>query len=141
MSDSNNIQVPGNGLQVNAGPVTVAASGSMAVQVLLACMVFAGSMYVVWTQNNISLAQSQQITQQAQMLTMQHNGIMAAITQLSTAQENLFLSTMLPNERKKDLPGYIQDKARALVERKAESITEKRAPGPVEPSQGPFEVK
>ncbi len=130
MTDSNNIQVPGNGLQVNAGPVTMAASGSITVQVLLACLLFAGSMYVVWTQ-----------AQQATMLTMQHNAIMVAIGNLTQANENLFLSTMLPNERKKDLPNYIQDKARAIVERKAEGITQKQSAPMGVPEDGPFKVK
>ncbi len=125
------IQVPnGNGLQVNAGPVTMSASGNTTIMVVLSCMLFAGSMYVVWTQ-----------AQMAAMLTMQHNAIMVAIGNLTTANENLFLSTMLPNERKKDLPGYIQDKARQMVERKAERITEKASQQGPAPEPGPFKVE
>lgn len=104
-----------NGLQVNAGPVTVAATGNTTVNVLLIIFTILASMYVVWTTN-----------QQTTMLTAQHNAIIASITALTQANENLFLSTMLPDGRKKDLPGYIQDRARDIVERKAEKITDDR---------------
>jgi hypothetical protein len=127
---SDNVQVPGNGLQVNAGPVTVAASGSTTVQVLLAFAIVAACMYVVYTNDNRS-------RDMLAMLTAQHNGIMGNLNSLREANENLFLSTMLPDARKKDLPAYIQDRARTLVERRAENITEKKAP-PQEPA---FEVK
>ena len=123
---SDNVQVPGNGLQVNAGPVTVAASGSTTVQVLLAFFIIAACMYVVYTNDKRS-------GEMLAMLTAQHNGIMGSLASLREANENLFLSTMLPNERKKDLPDYIQDKARALVERRAESITEKPTRSSEEP--------
>lgn len=132
MSDSNNLQVPSNGLQVNAGPVTVAASGSMTVQVLLAFFVICACMYVVYTNEKRS-------GEQLAMLTIQHNAIMVNISALRESSDNMFLSSMLPNERKKDLPAYIQDRARALVERKAERITEKQASSGDE--QGPFQVK
>lgn len=135
MSDSNNLQVPSNGLQVNAGPVTVAASGSVAVQVILAFFVICSCMYVVYTNDKRS-------GEQLAMLTIQHNAIMVNISALRESSDNMFLSSMLPNERKKDLPAYIQDRARALVERKAERITEKQGPAQAEqPEQGPFQVK
>ena len=132
MSDSQNIQVPGNGLQVNAGPVTVAASGSMTVQVILAFFVICACMYVVYTNDK-------RTGEMLAMLTAQHNGIMVNLTALRDANENLFLSTMLPDARKKDLPAYIQDRARKLVERRAENITESKAPSMNE--QGPFKVE
>jgi hypothetical protein len=127
---SDNVQVPGNGLQVNAGPVTVAASGSTTVQVILSFAIVAACMYVVYTNDSRS-------REMLVMLTAQHNGIMGSLNSLREANENLFLSTMLPDSRKKDLPAYIQDRARTLVERRAENITEKK-PQPQEPA---FEVK
>lgn len=108
-------QAPGSGLQVNAGPVMVEARGSTAVNVLLIIFTVLAALYVVQTTN-----------QQTAMLTAQHNAIMASIAALTQANENLFLSTMLPDGRKKDLPSYIQDRARDIVERKAEKITDDR---------------
>ena len=112
---SESVQVPGNGLQVNAGPVTVAANGSVVVQVLLTIAICASVVYSVFT-----------IHQQSTMITMQHNAIMVALSNVATSNENLFLSSMLPDGRKKDLPTYIQDKARDIVERRAASITNDR---------------
>ena len=123
---SENPQIPPNGLQVNAGPVTVAANGSTTVQVLLSACIVAASMYVVYTNN-------QRSDQMEAMFTMQHNAIMVGVNgmvtsmnAIATSNENLFLSNMLPDGRKKDLPSYIQDKARAIVEQRAETITDKR---------------
>ncbi len=116
---SDNVQMPGNGLQVNAGPVTVAASGGIVVQLLLAIAVVAAVIYSVYTVNERSAAQQT-------MMTMQHNAIMAALVAVTTSNENLFLSSMLPDARKKDLPEYVQNKARAIVERRAEKITDER---------------
>lgn len=118
-----NIQLPGNGLQVNAGPVTVAASGGMTVQVLLSMLIIGSSFFVIWTTN-----------QQTMLMTEQHNALQttlasnaALVANLTRANENVFLSTMLPNERKKELPGYIQDRAREIVENRAANITQERS--------------
>lgn len=119
---SENIQMPGNGLQVNAGPVTVAASGGLTVNVLLALFIVASSAYVVWTTNQQTII----FTQQHDALMVNVSAITASLNAMTQSNENLFLSTMLPNERKKDLPSYIQDKARAIVERRAETITDNR---------------
>lgn len=119
---SENIQMPGNGLQVNAGPVTVAASGGLTVNVLLAFFIVASSAYAVWTTNQQTII----FTQQHDALMVNVSAITASLNAMTQSNENLFLSTMLPNERKKDLPSYIQDKARAIVERRAETITDNR---------------
>ena len=112
----------GNGFQVDAGPTHIKASGNIAVNVLLAILVVGASFFGIWT-----------TTQQTIILTQQHDAMInslsenaTVITSLTRANENVFLSTMLPNDRKKELPSYIQDRAREIVEKRAEVITNER---------------
>lgn len=119
---ADNIQLPGNGLQVNAGPVTVAASGGLAVNVLLAILIVGASFYVVWTVNQQTIL----LTQQHDVHQSQMAANAALVANLTRANENVFLSTMLPDSRKKDLPNYIQDRVREIVENRAANITQER---------------
>ena len=121
---SENIQMPGNGLQVNAGPVTVAASGGLTINVLLTILIVASSAYVVWTVNQQTIL----LTQQHDVHQAQMAANAAMVVSLTRANENVFLSTMLPDARKKDLPNYIQDRAREIVESRAANITQERVP-------------
>lgn len=115
--------MPGNdGFQMNAGAVSASATGAVVVNVLLAIMIIIASIFVVYTTNQQTIL----LTQQHDALQTQLASNAALVVNLTRANENVFLSTMLPNERKKELPSYIQDRAREIVERRAENITETR---------------
>mgnify|MGYP000025145463 CR=1 FL=1 len=98
--------------EAHAGPAGLKASGHTAINVLLAIAIVSMSFYGIWT-----------INQQSLMIHQEHYAIMLNLGQLTRANENVFLSTMLPNESKKDLPLYIQDRAREIVENRAATIT------------------
>lgn len=111
-----------NGFQMHAGAVSASATGAVVVNVLLAILIIIASIFVVYTTNQQTIL----LTQQHDALQTQLASNAALVVNLTRANENVFLSTMLPNERKKELPVYIQDKAREIVERRAENITETR---------------
>jgi len=117
MADGN-----GNGLQFDAGPTHLKATGGTVVNVLLTCLIVGASFYVVWTTNQQTIL----LTQQHDAIQSQLSGNAALVVNLTRANENVFLSTMLPNERKKELPVYIQDRARDIVESRAAGITQER---------------
>ena len=48
---------------------------------------------------------------------------MLNLGQLTRANESVFLSTILPNESKTNLPPYLKDRAREIVENRAVTIT------------------
>lgn len=98
--------------EASAGSAAFRAAGHTVVNVLLAIAIVGTSFYGVWT-----------INQQTLMIHQEHYAIMLNLGQLTRANENVFLSSMLPDNRKKDLPPYIQDRAREIVESRAASIT------------------
>ena len=103
---------PTGSFEASAGPAAFRAAGPTVVNVLLAIAIVGASFYGVWT-----------INQQTLMIHQEHYAIMLNLGQLTRANENVFLSTMLPDNRKKDLPPYIQDRVREIVESRAASIT------------------
>lgn len=112
----------GNGFEFSAGPAAVKATGSVVINVLLAILVIGAigfSLYVGNQQNMLIHTDHMAMNQALKDVTK-------AMNDFTKSNENLFLSTMLPNERKKDLPTYVQDRAREIVERKAQVITEER---------------
>lgn len=110
-------------LEFNAGPTHMKASGGTTVNVILAVSIVGATFYAIWTTN-----------QQTILLSAQHDAIINLVNDnsklviaLTRANDNVFLSTMLPNERKKELPDYIQDRVREIVESRAENITNERS--------------
>lgn len=101
-----------NSFEAQAGPATFKAAGQTTINVLLAIAIIGVSFYGIWTTQ-----------QQTLMIHQEHYAIMLNLGQLTRANENVFLSSMLPDNRKKDLPPYIQDRAREIVESRAASIT------------------
>lgn len=98
--------------EAHAGPATFKAAGQTTINVLLAIAIIGVSFYGVWS-----------INQQTLMIHQEHYAIMLNLGQLTRANENVFLSTMLPNESKKDLPSYIKDRAQEIVKNRAATIT------------------
>lgn len=105
----------GNGFELAAGPATLKATGGVVINVLLALLLVGASFYGVWT-----------INQQTLLVQAEHRAILASVADLRTASENVFLSSVLSNEQKRDLPRYVQDRAKEIVERRAQNITEDR---------------
>jgi hypothetical protein len=105
----------GNGFEFQAGPASAKATGATTVNVLLAMLVIGAVFYSLYATN-----------QQSLLIHQDHKHMNQALIDLTHANETLFLSTMLPNERKKDLRGYVQDRAREIVERRAQEITQDR---------------
>lgn len=101
-----------NSFEAQAGPATFKAAGQTTINVLLAIAIIGVSFYGVWS-----------INQQTLMIHQEHYAIMLNLGQLTRANENVFLSTMLPNEIKKDLPSYIKDRAQEIVKNRAATIT------------------
>jgi hypothetical protein len=112
-------QPNGNGFEFSAGGASAKASGSTTVNVLLASLIVISSFYGVWS-----------INQQTLIINQEHLAIMAAMAALTRANENVFLGTLMTPEQKTNLPPLVSDRARALVERGAENITNKRSDQP-----------
>jgi hypothetical protein len=102
----------GGSVEAQAGPASFRASGHTVINVLLAIAIVSMSFYGIWTTN-----------QQSLMIHQEHYAIMLNLGQLTRANENVFLSTMLPNERKKDVPPFIQDRAQEIITNRAATIT------------------
>ena len=97
--------------EAHAGPATFKAAGQTTINVLLAIAIIGVSFYGVWS-----------INQQTLMIHQEHYAIMLNLGQLTRANENVFLSTMLPNEIKRP-PSYIKDRAQEIVKNRAATIT------------------
>jgi hypothetical protein len=105
----------GNGFEIQAGPAQVRATGSTVINVLLAILIIASSGFVIYVTN-----------QQTMMIQSEHRGMLEMIADLKSANENVFLSTILTPEQKQNLPSFVKEKARSLVERKAtETVIDK----------------
>ncbi len=111
------------GFEFDAGPTHMKASGGTTVNVILAIAIVAAAFYAIWTTN-----------QQTILLSAQHDAIINLVNDnaklvitLTRANENVFLSTMPPNEQKKDVPLYIQERVKEIVESRAENITNDRS--------------
>ena len=98
--------------EASAGPAAFKAAGHTVINILLTMAMVGMAFYGIWTTQ-----------QQTLMIHQEHYAIMLNLGQLTRANENVFLSTMLPDNRKKDLPPYIQDRVREIVESRAASIT------------------
>ncbi len=101
-----------NSFEAQAGPAAFKATGHTVINVLLTIAIVSTSFYGIWTTN-----------QQTLMIHQEHYAIMLNLGQLARANENVFLSAMLPNESKKDLPAYIKDRAQEIVKNRAATIT------------------
>lgn len=120
------VQGGGGNFRFSVGPASASATGTTVVNVLLAILIIGTMWSVIYVLN-----------QQTILLTSQHEYIRSQIAinaslinNLTRVNENVFLSAMLPNEKKKELPSYIQDRAREIVERRAENITDNRMSEP-----------
>lgn len=114
----------GDGIELNAGAARVRAYGETTIQVLLTIAVIAAIFYMVVITNQQTMIIQAEHAAHLVSLKQDHREITATLRDLTAANENVFLSSMLPNERKRELPAYIQDKARAIVEKRAENLTE-----------------
>lgn len=109
-------------IDVNAGPVNVKATGDSTVNILLTIAIVGATFYTIWTTN-----------QQTILITAQHDAIISLVNenarmmnQWARANDNVFLSTLLPNEKKKDIPPYLQERVREIVEKRADVMTNER---------------
>lgn len=109
-------------IDVNAGPVNVKATGDSTVNILLTIAIVGATFYAIWTTN-----------QQTILITAQHDAIINLVNenarmmnQWARANDNVFLSTLLPNEKKKDIPPYLQERVREIVEKRADVMTNER---------------
>lgn len=109
-------------IDVNAGPVNVKATGDSTVNILLTIAIVGATFYAIWTTN-----------QQTILITAQHDAIINLVNenarmmnQWARANDNVFLSTLLPNEKKKDIPPCLQERVREIVEKRADVMTNER---------------
>ena len=109
-------------IDVNAWPVNVKATGDSTVNILLTIAIVGATFYAIWTTN-----------QQTILITAQHDAIInlvnenaRMVSQWARANDNVFLSSLLPNEKKKDIPPYLQERVREIVEKRADVMTNER---------------
>lgn len=113
----------GNGFELNAGPATLKATGGVVVNVLL---LIGASFYGVWATTQQTILIQSEHASHLLSLRQEHNAMSATLEELARANQDVFLSTILTPEQKKDLPQYLQQRAKAIVERKAQTVTENR---------------
>jgi len=116
----------GNGFELNAGPATLKATGGVVINVLLALLLIGASFYGAWMTNQQTMLIQAEHAQHLIALRQEHNAMSAALADLTRTSENVFLSSVLSNEEKRGLPLYIKERAKELVERRAQTVTESR---------------
>lgn len=116
----------GNGFELNAGPATLKATGGVVVNVLLALLLIGASFYGVWATTQQTMLIQAEHASHLLALRQEHNAMSATLEELARANQDVFLSTILTPEQKKDLPQFVQQRAKAIVERKAATVTENR---------------
>lgn len=116
----------GNGFELNAGPATLKATGGAVINVLLALLLVGASFYGVWMTQQQTIIIQHEHAQHLVSLRQEHNAMSAALSDLTRTSENVFLSSVLSNEEKRALPAYIKDRAKEIVERRAQTVTENR---------------
>lgn len=116
----------GNGFELNAGPATLKATGGVVINVLLALLLIGASFYGVWMTNQQTMLIQAEHAQHLISLRQEHNAVSLALADLTRTSENVFLSSVLSNEEKRGLPMYIKERAKELVERRAQTVTESR---------------
>lgn len=116
--------VRGNGFELDAGPAHMRATGSTVVQVLLAILVIGASFYGVFTTNQQTIAIQAEHAQHLAYLSQEHRALRDSLDDLARINENVFLASILTAEQKKDLPPYLKDRARDIVENRAKGITQ-----------------
>lgn len=116
----------GNGFELNAGPATLKATGGVVVNVLLALLLIGASFYGVWATTQQTMLIQSEHASHLLALRQEHNAMSATLEELARANQDVFLSTILTPEQKKDLPQFVQQRAKAIVERKAATVTENR---------------
>lgn len=96
--------------------MTAKAKGSASVTTMLACLVISAigySLYVTDQQSNM-IHQDHMAINKA-LMTMN-----TSIADITKSNDNLFLTTMMSNESKAALPAWIQERARSIVENRAQ---------------------
>lgn len=116
----------GNGFEVKAGPAEVKATGSTVITVLLACLIVAANFYSVFITNQQTIQIQAEHAQHMAIISTDHRAMVEAMRDLAQANDNVFLSTLMTPDQKQDLPGYLKARAKAIVERKAQTVTENR---------------
>ena len=79
--------------EASAGPAAFKAAGHTVINILLTMAIVGMAFYGIWTTQ-----------QQTLMIHQEHYAIMLNLGQLTRANENVFLSSMLPDNRKKAVP-------------------------------------
>lgn len=116
----------GNGLEMEAGPARVRATGSTTITVLLAMLIVAANFYSVFVTNQQTIQIQAEHAQHLAIISTDHRAMVEAMRDLAQANDNVFLSTLMTPDQKQDLPGYLKARAKAIVERKAQTVTENR---------------
>lgn len=122
----------GNGFEAHAGPAWVKASGSTVINVLLAILLLTATFYMIYTinqqtimiQNDHSLMQNSMnsyMTQRSQ----EHMTMISEFIDLKNENRKMFLSSILTNKQKEALSPEIQEKAKQIIERKADETIKK----------------
>lgn len=111
---------------MQVGPARIQATGGQVVPVLLAMVVIGFTFYGVFITNQQTIQIQQEHAQHLSIISSEHRALSESLRELAVANENVFLSTILTPEQKKDLPQYVKDRAKAIVSRKAETITDTR---------------
>ncbi len=114
----------GNGFELEAGPAHVRASGATVVQTLLAVFIILASFYVVFVTSQQTMVIQAEHAQHLAYLSQEHRALRESLDDLSRINENVFLASILTAEQKKDLPPYLKDRARDIVENRARGITQ-----------------
>jgi len=116
----------GNGFEMEAGPAKVKATGSTVITVLLACLIVAANFYSVFVTNQQTMTIQAEHAQHLAIISTDHRAMVEAMREQAQASDSVFLSTLMTPDQKQDLPGYLKARAKAIVERKAQTVTESR---------------
>jgi hypothetical protein len=120
------------GFKINAGPIQIDASGATVINVLLAGSLLCATAYMIYTTHQQTVILQQDHSNQQQMMNgymgvraSEHMTLLSEIVELKNENRKMFLSSILTDHQKKQLSTTIQEKAKEIVEKKADEAIKK----------------